>query len=219
MDLGVFETILASIPKGSVVSLQGEGEPLLWPHFEDVLQKYGEDYKFETITNGTLIKDLSSLYRLGISIDTLAPKIADQNGRPNHEKVIRTALYYRNTLNCTIRVMTVDYGQDLEPLKKWCEFFGMEHVIQPLQPKEDYVKFYPSKKLVPEPVTVKPKLYTCGAGFTGKPTYWNVDGVALPCCFTKDLTEFFDCANVQNRLRIGVEPLTCKGCQYLNPVQ
>ena len=215
MELEVFEKILASIPKGSPVSLQGEGEPLLWSHFELVLQKYGDDYKFETITNGTIYRDLSKLHRLGVSIDSLDPKVAEQNGRANIDKVVGNALLYRNTLTCPIRILSVDTGAPLDSLKEWCRWFGMEHVVQPLQPKLDYVKFYPDLG-VARHKTIKPKKhYKCAAGFVGKPTYWNVDGVALPCCFTKDLEEFLDCDNVYKRMQAAVEPATCSGCQHL----
>lgn len=219
MELEVFEKILASIPKGSHVSLQGEGEPLLWPHFEHVLQKYGDDYKFETITNGTIIRDLSKLHRLGVSIDSLDHQVAEQNGRANLDKVMGNALIYRNTLRCPIRILSVDTGHSLVSLKEWCKFFDMEHVVQPLQPKADYVKFYPKEHQRQAFVAPKAKRYECVAGFEGKPMYWDVNGQTLPCCFTKDTSEFTDCDNVYKRMKLGIPPATCNGCQYLRPVK
>lgn len=215
MELEVFEKILASFPKGCRVSLQGEGEPLLWPHFEYVLQKYGDEYEFETITNGTIMRDLRKLKRLGVSIDSLDPKVAESHGRSNLDKVVGNTLLYRNTLDCPMRILTVDTGQDKDALAKWCQFFNMDHVVQPLQPKSDYVRFYPeraSAKVIP---IEKVRHYRCGAGFQGQPQYWNVDGVALPCCFTKNLDEFLDCANVAFRMKAAVTPPTCDGCQHL----
>lgn len=217
MELEVFEKILASIPEGSPVSLQGEGEPLLWPHFEHVLQTYGDRYKFETITNGTIVKDLSKLHRLGVSIDSLDSKVAAENGRANLDKVVGNAILYRNLLRCPIRILSVDTGHLFDDLKAWCKFHDMEHVVQPLQMKEDYIKVYPRKLGDPYVVYayIPVKRYTCTAGFTGKPMYWNVDGLALPCCFTKDISEFTDCHNVHFRMEAGVAPSTCRGCRYL----
>lgn len=218
MELAVFEKILASIPPGSPVSLQGEGEPLLWPHFEDVLQRYGDRYQFETITNGTIKKDLSKLRRLGISIDSLNEKVSQHNGRTNLDKVMGNTLVYRHTLSCKIRILTVDYGQNLTDLKQWCQFFGLDHIVQSVQPKADYVKVYGDRMPIKVIPIKKAPQYKCGAGFVGKPMYWNVDGLSLPCCFTKDLEEFHDCANVYKRMRIGITPASCNGCQHLIPV-
>jgi hypothetical protein len=216
MPLETFKGILERFKEGTPIHLQGEGETLLWSHLDDVLIEYGKRYQFSTISNGSIFSSHAALLfsSMGFSLDSLLPHVHEGNGRYNLGKVVDNILKY-SSFKKNISIYSVDTGSrnDLNSVAKFCIDHGFNHVVQPLQRKEDYVQWYPSKASVKEHLP-KDKRY-CSFGFNGEALFYNVDGVALPCCFTKELRAYESVGRVKTLLDEGKVPPTCNGCSYL----
>ena len=151
MSYDDFVEIINGLPKGiKKVSLQGEGEPMLNKAFfimASLVKSKG--YEPYTITNGTVINEnnitkIPILFeKIGVSIDSLSDIESRFIGRTLNKKVIDSIGLLKKVLpSRNIIIHTVDYGQDIKPLSKWCRDMGLGHFIQPLQQKEDYAINY-----------------------------------------------------------------------------
>lgn len=146
MDYQLFRSIIDSLPEKSIINMQGEGEPMSHPTFfymVDYVKKKGNIPYM--ITNGTFItngnaREIRRLFpKIGISIDTLDQKEADNIGRIHLDKTLRGLNILINLYKPKeIDIYTVNYGQDLIRLKEHINYFGLNHIIQPLQQKKDY---------------------------------------------------------------------------------
>ncbi|MFC1589610.1 radical SAM protein, partial [Pseudomonadota bacterium] len=151
MDMETFEQIIDNLPDQPLtINLQGEGEPLLHPQFKNIVKTtVGHGYKPYVITNGTRLP-LETIKQhfpsIGISIDTLDAQLSDRIGRVNLPKVLRNLqrLIESGYPVANINIHTVNFGQDLKPLREYLQQRGLQnHIIQPLQSKDDYHSHYP----------------------------------------------------------------------------
>ncbi len=231
-----FTAIVDAIAQpGSTVSLQGEGEPTLHPHFWDmaryVRQRGHQPY---SIVNGSRIdaRRIAGLFtQIGISIDTLDPATAEQIGRHNLPKVLTNLEDLCTAMGPKrIVVMTVDLGQPLAELKAWVAQRGFgRHVVQPLMRKTDYAVGYPQhlpQSTVLPPVRLQSPVsaravnqpLTCQFLHQNIMRYHTVQGMALPCCFIKNTSGIESIEHLRNQLAHGNTPIGCLGCSELRPV-
>ena len=225
-----FTNIVDENPNARGFVIQGEGEPTLWPHFKDAV-KLLRDKSFivRTITNGTTIHgDMRTLIKdnfqeISISIDTLDPGLSTKIGRPNLAKVLSNIAVLKSVAPLLrIKIMTVDFGQDLTDLKSWTKENRFGHLIQPLQQKADYAVNYP-KNTFPNVVTMhnnKPKSCSYLDSFLNNDTsfvFYNIKSDRLPCCFIKNnsATTWPSASEVRDTLRNGGYNMHCSNCRHL----
>ena len=225
MDESVFNRILDSLvpDAGMTVSLQGEGEPMLHPRFWawiDAIKSKG--FRAYTITNGSRIdpdRCARELVSIGVSIDTLDPAEAERIGRHNLPKVLR---HFEALLRAMgpdrVVVHTVHYGQALEPLIADLKSRGLrQHIIQPLQVKDDYARRYPKAPMLQSRIAVRPEITLFRCGFLDAPRmrYFNIDGIEMPCCFIKDATVYRSADDLRRTSASKTIPAACSGCREL----
>jgi len=213
-----FEAILARLPKRRLtVSLQGEGEPFLHPHFWDLaaLVAAAGHIPF-TITNGSAVVDperVSRVFpRIGVSVDTLDAELADRIGRVQLTRVLRNL---QRLMACMgrgrVTLYTVDSGQSLQEVKLFAARHGLEHFIQPLQRKEDYRRRYAERVESNAPSRAR----RCRYLDSGYMRYFNVDGLMMPCPFIKDAQHYQSIDALRAELAAGATPACCRGCAQL----
>lgn len=217
MNLAKFKELLCEIPLGKhTICLQGEGEPLLHPDFWDMVALVKEAGQTPyTITNGSEIdaeRIASNFPSIGISIDTLDINEANRIGRKSLPSVLKN-------LDCLIErmgpsrlvVMTVDYGQPLKKLKTFLENKGIfQHIIQPLQLKEDYRKAYPD---IPPPA--ENYTYRCRFLEHDLQRTYDIDGRAFPCCHIKNPDGYTSIEALRESLARREVPASCRGCREI----
>ncbi len=195
------------------VSLQGEGEPTLHPQFFEMLA-YLKPVKTMTITNGTYHHPehlVGLIDRIGVSIDTLDENLSASYGRHN---VQRTLSFIENLCShMPITIMTVDYGQDMTKLKQYIEDHRFGWAIQKLQTKKDYTKNYTKLPIVDLNDTHR-QVFRCGYLKTPIMRFFNVEGVEMPCCFIKDVSDFNSIETLHASLGSVVIPSLCEGCKF-----
>ena len=219
MSIDVFKGILEKLPRQSLtINLQGEGEPLLHPLFKDIVSATVEHgYKPYVITNGTRLP-LATINKhfptIGISIDTLDAQLSDRIGRVNLTKVLRNLqrLIESGYPTANINIHTVNFGQDLEPLHCYLNERGLSnHIIQPLQIKDDYRSPYPAVRFH---ASVQHN-YRCPYIDNQKLHYFNINATAMPCCFIKQPENFISHEHIATSLKQQVVPESCRGCREL----
>lgn len=217
MSWAVFEHVLAGIPAGPhAVSLQGEGEPTLHPRFWDMVGAVrARGFVPTTITNGYEIdvaRIAAELPDVAVSLDTLDETEATRIGRLKLSRVLANVERLLAAMGpARLRIMTVDYGQDLAALKDFLRVRGLtRHVVQPLQPKDDYVRRYPERR----PVAGR---YHHQCRFLRAPVmrFYDISGRELPCCFIKDTSSFTSIEALSRDLDRGVVPAPCAGCREI----
>lgn len=217
MEMELFDAILGRLPHGRhVVSLQGEGEPLAHPRFwemtENVVRLGFTPY---TITNGSLIDParIEPLFpSIGVSLDTLDPVEAERIGRRQFTRVLeRFDALYRRVGPRRINVHSVDFGQNLEPLRVFLKQRGIKrHIVQPLQAKADYRKLYPGWNLAKNS-----RHGACRNLVEAATRYFNIDGVSLPCCFIKDVSGYRSDDHLRAEFAASRIPTVCVGCREI----
>jgi MoaA/NifB/PqqE/SkfB family radical SAM enzyme len=219
MSWATFADLLAKLPKGRhTVSLQGEGEPIVHPKFWKMIEAIGARGHIPyTITNGSRLKaDLIARHfpQLGISLDTLDETEATRIGRLQLPKVLRNLERLVQTYDPRrIRIHTVDYGQDIEPIKQYLKRLGIRRqLVQPLQRKDDYAYRYPALR----PVRLERYTYRCH--YIDKPSmkYFNIDGQEFPCCFIKNKANFVSTQHIRESLARREVPASCRGCEMIS---
>lgn len=219
MKMELFESILRVLPQGNhQVSLQGEGEPLTHPHFWEMTTHVIEaGFKPYTITNGSLVdpERMAALFpTVGFSIDTIDPLEAERIGRRHLYRVLQRfeALFLRMGPGRVI-VHSVDFGQDLGPLRAFLARLGVErHIVQPLQSKQDYRKRYPDRQL--SNVIGRPR-GPCRYLTNSATRFFNVDGLSLPCPFIKDVANYISDEHLCSQFVVGRVPEVCLGCRAI----
>jgi MoaA/NifB/PqqE/SkfB family radical SAM enzyme len=218
MDWALFESILAGIPPGSTVSLQGEGEPFLHPRFRDMVAAIrAAGLVPYVITNATLIDDpawvAACFPSLGVSLDTLDPELSRQTGRIDLPRVLDGLERLRQVLLPASRLIlhTVDFGQPLEPVREYARAQGFKHLVQPLQPKDDYARYYASA------AAWGPCSFRCRYLEQPLMRFYNLDGVEMPCCFIKDTRQYHGAGALAAELAAGQVPAPCRGCREIFP--
>lgn len=219
MAMPLFDSIFERLPQGKhMISLQGEGEPLAHLKFWTMTKKIVEaGFTPYTITNGSLVdaERMAALFPVvGFSLDTLDPAEAERIGRFNLKQVLqRFVALLRATGSGRIVVHSVDYGQDLVPLRSLLARLGIkQHVVQPLQAKDDFRQRYPGMCAPPADVSIRSP---CQYLIVQKMRFFNIDGVELPCVYIKDVSGYStDKALLQEQLA-GRVPKVCTGCREL----
>lgn len=215
-----FVAIVNSFPSQTkLVSLQGEGEPMMHPRFWEMVETLeAHGLTPYTITNGSIM-DVSRVSKsfpdLGISIDTLDPAIAQNVGRFKLKQVLSNLDQLLATMNPDrIIVHTVDFGQPLAELKSFLDTRRLyRHVIQPLQPKSDYARHYGKG----DDKNWGECTYTCKYLERPLMRYYNIDGIELPCCFIKETREFTTIDRLREQMRQQTVPRCCDGCRMIFP--
>lgn len=217
MGLTKFKEVLGQIPPGNhTVCLQGEGEPLLHPDFWEMVslvQQAGQTPY--TITNGSEIdaeRIAANLPSIGVSIDTLDKHEADRIGRKSLPRVLRNLDQLIERLGPSrLVVMTVDYGQPLDELKGFLNSKGIfQHIIQPLQLKEDYRQAYPD---IPPPAGNY--TYQCRFLEQDLQRTYDIDGRAFPCCHIKNTDGYESIEALRESLARREVPAPCIGCREI----
>lgn len=232
MSMPMLARILMSIPAGRpdiTVSLQGEGEPTLHPQFWDLVAAvHARGARPYTITNASRVDVArfdAQLPAAGVSLDTLDAAEAERIGRYNLPKVLGNlhSLLARMGPRRLV-IHTVDYGQPLGELLAFVAGLGgVQHVLQPLQRKADYVRHYPSDGSVGTQAAsvhgvsfpAPPRPRHCDYLARPRMRFFNIDGVELPCCFIKDVPADFSATVLRDSLAAGRVPATCRGCREL----
>lgn len=218
MDMELFKGILKRIPPGQHrVSLQGEGEPTMHPHFWEMVEMVKQlGHTPYTITNGSIMDPAQVIRffpRIGISIDTIDPDEAHRIKRYKLRKVLKNLESLLKVYEARrIVIHTVDYGQDIKPLKSYLAGLGItKHVVQPLQVKDDYAYRYKELAAAPQ----KACSYNCE--FVNSPImrYYSLNGVEMPCCYIKDTSKFVSIEDIKQSLDNQIVPPACAGCGEL----
>jgi MoaA/NifB/PqqE/SkfB family radical SAM enzyme len=217
MEWPVFERVLGGIPAGAhAVSLQGEGEPTLHPRFWNMVSAVrARGFSPTTITNGYEIdagRMAAELPDVAVSLDTLDEAEATRIGRLKLPRVLANVeLLAAGMGPARLRIMTVDYGQDLAPLRRYLQGLGIrQHIVQPLQHKDDYARRYPER--VPEAGAYH---YRCRFLQAPVMRFYDIGGRELPCCFIKDTSSFTSIDALAADLARGVVPSPCAGCREI----
>lgn len=218
MPWALFEKILGGIAPGSRVSLQGEGEPFLHPRFWDMVEALrGAGMEPYVITNGTLIDDAARVAAcfptLGVSLDTMDPEVSKQTGRLHLDRVLEGLERLRQAVQPASRVVvhTVDFGQAVAPVAEYARAMGFKHLVQTLQPKDDYARYYASES------SWGACTYRCRYIEQPVMRYYNLDGVEMPCCYIKDAAQFPGIEAIAADLAARRVPAVCRGCRELFP--
>lgn len=217
MSTKQFDAIMARLPPGQhLVCLQGEGEPMLHPHFWEMVDRVraGGHVPY-TITNGSRIdpeKVAAAFPKIAVSIDTLDPIEAERIGRKKLDKVLHNLDRLIEHMGANrLVIATVDYGQPLDALKAFVRTKGIgEHMVQPLQVKADYRRRYPDQ---PPPQ----ERYGNRCRYLEQPLHrtYGMDGRAYPCCYIKDPTGFESADALKASLAGGAVPPCCRGCREI----
>jgi hypothetical protein len=218
MSWELFTTVLSRIsPHTRVVSLQGEGEPMLHPRFWDMVEAVSAAARTPfTITNGSALIDpdrVEKAFRtIGISIDTLDARLADSMGRHDLQRVLRNLEGLLEKMSPErICIHTVDFGQDLGELRAFVKARGLEHFVQPLQTKPDYAYRYTRNS------DHGACTFHCAVLATRGNAYFDISGTELPCCYIKDLSKFESKSKITSQLRNREVPACCDGCTHIFP--
>lgn len=218
MSWPVFEHILSRIPAGpQVVSLQGEGEPTLHPRFWDMVAAVrSRGFAPTTITNGYEIdaeRMAAELPDVALSLDTLDEAEATRTGRLKLSRVLANLDRLLAAMGPgRMRIMTVDYGQDLAALRQYLRERRIDrHIVQPLQPKDDYARRYPER------FPGSSSRYHHRCRFLREPLmrFYDIAGRELPCCFIKDTASFTSIDALAADLARGSVPASCAGCREI----
>lgn len=219
MKMPLFDSILERLPPGKhLISLQGEGEPLAHPKFWTMAKKVVEaGFTPYTITNGSLVdaERMAALFPVvGFSLDTLDPAEAERIGRFDLKQVLqRFVALLRATEPGRIVVHSVDYGQDIVPLRSLLARLGIkQHVVQPLQAKADYRQRYPG--MCAPPAAEAPRS-PCHYLAIQTMRFFNIDGIELPCCYIKDVSRYHSDRELFKEQAAGRVPSVCTGCREL----
>ena len=219
MDWQTFTSIIDTLQAGTVVSLQGEGEPTLHPRFWDMV-KYVAERKMVpyTIVNGSRVDvPLFDEFfpEFGVSLDTVDQITATQLGRYGLAKVLQNIRFLLSVIDAQrITIMTVDYGQDLLAVREQVRAWGCRHQVQYLQRKEDYARMA-GYSVVPVHVDRSSR---CLYVEQPQRRFYTVEGLMLPCCFMKDTTGFTTIRQLQGDQARGRISAGCRGCSNLEPL-
>lgn len=227
MSWHTFTQIVDSIDAPSVVSLQGEGEPVLHKRFWDMVQYLTDrGHTPYVITNlgYTVTPQMARRFHqhfpmIGVSVDTTDPTYAEQIGRHDVDRTLRNIRTLSQAMSPSrLTLYTVDLGkQYVSQVRDFARSVAISrHVVQPLQPKDDYARRY--RHLIPVvDVSPQPKKLMCRYLNEVNMRYFTVDAVELPCCFIRDANTFVSRSHIKSQLAVGAVPTSCAGCRQIVP--
>jgi len=173
MDFSLFKKIIdevSSYKNLSMVSLTGQGEPLLHPDFGEMIRYASKHCKTEVLTNATLLNEEKAReileaepYAIGFSFDAPTKEIYEKIRRgANYEKTVNNIKNFltlkqklRKKTRCTISIIKEPLTEGkIGDFKKWCNtlpfdrvrvnelinFFGDSDLAQTGKIKYDFVK-------------------------------------------------------------------------------
>lgn len=203
------------------VSLQGEGEPVLnkavWKMAGIVKQRSISTY---TITNAAyrlshpLCEMIDAHFnRIGVSLDTINKQFADRVGRYNLPLTLATLEQLIERLGPErIDIYTVALSRkSVDEVSRFVKRFeGVNHIIQPIQSKDDYQINYR--------VNVRPSDHTYQCRYLDNDImrFFNIEGIEMPCCYIKDRTRYTSLAHTRSLLADKTIPDCCSGCRELD---
>lgn len=206
MPFDEIKRIIDQYPRGIVVNLQGEGEPTQHPDFEAIVRYVYDSGKLPfIITNGSRIN--ASFIRkcfksIGFSIDTLDDVESNKIGRFGLKYVL-SAL---DSVKDIATVYTVDYGQNIEPLRQYLKAKAIPHIIQKANTKSDY----PIHKEIQE------YHYNCQYINNRQLDYYNINSKLMPCCYIKDESKCISIDDIKEKLKNRQVPDCCVGCRQIS---
>ncbi|WP_186453904.1 radical SAM protein [Denitratisoma sp. DHT3] len=219
MSMALFDALLQKLPIGQhVVSLQGEGEPLVHPKFFSLAAKVWQAGHIPyVITNGSLAKsrNLPTVFpMIGISLDTVDADEAERVGRRQLSRVLSNVEHIAAVAGPDrVSIHTVDMGQSLESLRKYLGRLGIKrHIVQPLQTKADYRRNYSIPISIPA-TSGRPR--PCRYITQPNVRFFNIDGIGMPCAYIKDANEFQSIQVMQEEFAVGKVPVVCAGCREI----
>jgi len=209
MDMDVFKDIVTDLLPGTLVHLQGEGEPLLHPRFGEMVDLCTRlRLNISTTTNGTIPFDINKVNNFHVSLDTLDPEVAETIGRHHLDKTLRNLETWIKQDRRKLCIRITDHGQELRSVYAYCNARNLRYEVQKLNNKEEYGVCYPVK-VVEEQKTRKPSCHFVRTGFK----YYTVDGHRLPCCFIKFPKQTL--GEILADFQEGNVPSSCRGCPML----
>ncbi len=216
---------------GSTVSLQGEGEPTLHPKFwQMTLHTIKKGHHPYTITNGSRVdaaRFAKWFPRVAVSVDTLDEEVAKSIGRHNLHKTLASVMELKANMGAPrVEIMTVDFGQDLGPLRVWAQAHGFaRHIVQSLMKKQDYVRHYPAGFGATGETSVAASApsrilqpMACRFLEQRQTRYFNWQGQEFPCCFMKDTEGYQSVQWLRRELAQGRMFRGCEGCAEATPL-
>jgi MoaA/NifB/PqqE/SkfB family radical SAM enzyme len=226
MEEETLQNIFNSLPvdRSILISLQGEGEPMLHPRFWDWAEAFmKKGHKVTTISNGSRIdakRCSEHLTNIGISLDTLDPSEAERIGRHNLPKVLQNLDSLLAHMGAhRIRIHTVNYGQELQPLKDYLLQRGIyEVIVQPIQIKNDYASRYEGLSIVQVLRQRQRPLQRFNCRYLDgriRMRYVNLNGIEMPCPYIKNTTQFESTDQLRAQLVQQLVPQACTGCREL----
>lgn len=211
-----FEHILKEEKQPTTLLLHGMGEPLLHPFFwEMVLYAKQRSHQIRIMTNGSIALNpthLCLLDHIGFSLDTLNEDIAKQSGRPSPQKVLKNLLACHQKAPRKITIYSVNYQQNLEPLKQFAKEHQIPLKIQPLQTKKSYQAHY-------ETTPLEYKTFECPYLENEKMKFYFVNGTKAPCSFMIDSSKVLHDKVIQHNLARNTVPSCCTQCTELTGVR
>jgi len=217
MSMPLFDKIVSILPENTVtVSLQGEGEPTLHPHFWQMVDKVVKNgHTPYTITNGSHLdfeRIAENFPRIGFSVDTADSVEAEKIGRYGLKNVLANLEQLSKLMADRIIVHSVDYGQPLEELNEYLDNLGItRRVIQPIRAKADYSRRYPQLQNPASQIYH----FRCKYIFNPSMVYFNVNGRAMPCYSIKDTAKFVSAKHIRQQLQQRTVPECCVGCREI----
>lgn len=225
--------VLDDLPPGShSVRLQGEGEPLLHPHFYEmatIIRARG--HQVDTITNGSknfnVAKIAAHLDTISISLDTTDEDVATSIGRLHLPTVLQNFNDLVQVMGASrITVLTCDFGQPLQKLRRLVHQYGCSHITIPLIPKDDYKIIYPLKyvrngrKMLnnedkPTEAAAPNYHYRCALIKNMDFRCYGASGAFKPCCYIKDTSKFISIEHIRESLNSCIVPECCTGCPQI----
>lgn len=221
MDMDMFESILNVIPRDITSAiLQGEGEPFLNKNIWAMCRKLGQiNITPYTITNGGFSFTTAFLHkikkyfpRIGISIDTINPVFSEKIGRFKLHKILDSlnkllAVYQPDEIDIYTVILSKD---NVNEVKRYITKYGnINHIVQGLQIKDDYVKKYPFN------IRNLAYNYRCRYIENDLMRFYNINGIEMPCCFIKDTSSYKSINHTRTLLNNKQLPLSCSGCREI----
>lgn len=215
----MFTDILSKIPEKSrrIVVLQGEGEPLMHKQFWDMVAAVKERGCVPSITTNLGYKLDERMFtefkHIYVSIDDVRPAMSELIGRHDIERVISNLreLVERKGRRF-VTISCVDLGQDYYGVEQLAKELNVTLRVQKLNTKADYVANYRARY---GELTCTPTKYECPIVKHNEITFYDINGLEMPCCFIKDTTLFKSTEDIVETLDRKEVPDCCFGCQFL----
>lgn len=216
MEFEIFKSIVDKYYLKTKFRLQGIGEPTLHKHFLeliDYIHSKNLGHEVDFITNGKnsiSAEILSNVREVLFSVDDVhlnpekETKCLDMSR--NH---ILEVVKYRDEINpnLKIQILSVNYGQPLWEIKRFCDENKIKFFDKPLNNNEAFSHRYQTQ--------VKTIGHKCLYVDNLQMNYYYLDGTEAPCCFIPDSNKAQSREAIKTQLSKGIIPSCCTGCNIL----